>query len=191
LAPRSPSASRSQLQGTKRWTVFAPGHALHLYKNASTSTFEVDPDAAKDAENLRRFPLSAFAKGVQCDVAPGDIIFVPAGTAHAVTNLDRTLGLAGNLIDESNLEYALERMELEGGFQRECAPLAPGAPVMGGECSAHRFSGLQLYRHLKSAALDTRVDFGVGNTPWAQVKRSHRAREKRSFSEVTFSPGER
>ena len=41
---------------------------------------------------------------------PGEVLFVPGGTPHAVENLTDSLAVAGNFVDESNLAAALTEM---------------------------------------------------------------------------------
>merc|ERR1711920_447121 len=44
---------------------------------------------------------------VVVELHPGDVLFVPGGTPHAVENLSPTIAFAGNFVDESNIEDVL------------------------------------------------------------------------------------
>ena len=44
----------------------------------------------------------------------GDLLFVPGGTPHCVENLEDTLAVAGNFVDDSNYEAALRDMRVLG-----------------------------------------------------------------------------
>ena len=48
------------------------------------------------------------------DLAPVEVLFVPGGAAHAVSNLDATVAFAGNFIDDTNLDRALVDLRLMG-----------------------------------------------------------------------------
>jgi hypothetical protein len=49
-----------------------------------------------------------------CELQPGDVLFVPAGTPHAVRNVGDgpALSLSANYIDSTNLPHALGELEL-------------------------------------------------------------------------------
>ncbi len=49
----------------------------------------------------------------EVDVESGDVIFVPAGWAHRVSNLEPTIALSGNFVDKSNLADVLEQLKTE------------------------------------------------------------------------------
>ena len=40
-------------------------------------------------------------------LGPGELLFVPAGAAHAVTNLSHTAAISANFVDSTNLEVRL------------------------------------------------------------------------------------
>ena len=48
------------------------------------------------------------------DLVPGEVLFVPGGWPHVVHNLDVTVSFAGNFVDESNLDRALDDLKLLG-----------------------------------------------------------------------------
>jgi ribosomal protein L16 Arg81 hydroxylase len=44
---------------------------------------------------------------MQCVLQPGDMIFVPAGTAHQVANTEAVIALSGNYVDHTNVLHAV------------------------------------------------------------------------------------
>lgn len=63
--------------------------------------------------------MSPRATRWDVDLAPGEVLFVPGGAAHAVSNLDATVAFAGNFIDDTNLDRALFDLRLMGLKQGE------------------------------------------------------------------------
>eukprot|EP01041_Mallomonas_annulata_P005374 gene5374-10742_t len=59
-------------------------------------------------------PLSKYSHPYEVILNPGELLFVPAGSPHCVLNLDDTLAISGNDIDETNLEYAISQLSLSG-----------------------------------------------------------------------------
>ena len=53
-------------------------------------------------------------------LGPGELLFVPAGAAHAVTNLSHTAAISANFVDSTNLD--LFREELSVAARSKCPP---------------------------------------------------------------------
>lgn len=70
-----------QVSGRKRVVLFAPRDANNLYLVG-------DKSAVTDIDNpdLTRFPRFAAATKWQCELEPGDVIFIP-GTFHSRVKL--------------------------------------------------------------------------------------------------------
>ena len=95
-------------------------------------------------------PLLRCADRYECVLQPGECLFVPAGCAHAVRNLDHTLAISANFVDASNL--GLVRDELAVAALR--SPEAAALP-----------------EQLSAPAFDATMDFARGDVPWAEFKR--------------------
>jgi hypothetical protein len=83
----------AQVWGTKRIFLAPPHHDAFLYPkeaNAILSGSPFDPEAP----DYDRFPLARQASLVECIVAPGDMLYVPAGWYHQVRAL--TFSLSSN-----------------------------------------------------------------------------------------------
>lgn len=121
------------LEGRKRWVFFEGGQAGCLgadYSLSADGCYAEQADAFVDAlhatpvEQLVAEPASvealgspwARARGLRpmvCELRPGDALFVPAGTPHAVRNTaGPALSLSANYVDCTNLEAALAELEL-------------------------------------------------------------------------------
>ena len=131
------------LRGTKRWTVFHPDDVALLSPDWGRNTvsvaatawgsgvcaepdgrvlffFQLDPEfPALDALDAgpAAHPLHRLARRWECDLGPGEVLFVPGGAPHQVKNLDATVAIAGNYVDETNLDRALADLELQAAQQ--------------------------------------------------------------------------
>ena len=104
-------------EGKKRWTFF-PRSAVNrlepVYAESMDPVFEANIDSPGELrafyfKRLRDFRLTAtilseFADTGRCEVTlgPGECLFVPQGSPHKVDNLEATLAVSGNFVDESN-----------------------------------------------------------------------------------------
>eukprot|EP00927_Polykrikos_kofoidii_P041548 TRINITY_DN35420_c0_g1_i1.p1 TRINITY_DN35420_c0_g1~~TRINITY_DN35420_c0_g1_i1.p1 ORF type:complete len:867 (-),score=124.46 TRINITY_DN35420_c0_g1_i1:412-2691(-) len=92
-----------QVAGTKRWKMWSPGDTVLLRPRWEGR--RLDPmfpplaDLVGDAE--------VDGRCVTIDVHPGEVIFVPGGAPHTVENLDATIALAGNFVDDSNIDNVM------------------------------------------------------------------------------------
>lgn len=79
----------SQIVGRKRVRLMAPWDAARVYNHRHCFT-EVD---ARDI-NLARFPAMAGVPVLDCELAPGEILFLPVGWWHYVEALDISITIA-------------------------------------------------------------------------------------------------
>ena len=99
------------LFGCKRWTLFHPADTHLLYPDYSSGRLHPTfPPLAKLQARPDIYPLFAYARRTEVIVHPGEVLFVPGGTPHAVENLTDSLAVAGNFVEASNLEAALAEM---------------------------------------------------------------------------------
>ena len=95
-------------QGRKHWRIVPPGDRHLLHESAERiNTFPTDifkPD-------FSAYPTLSMAKVYDGIMHPGDIIFIPAGSAHQVRNLpgDPTIAVAMNYVDIVNVDQFLAR----------------------------------------------------------------------------------
>ena len=95
---RNTSAWLAVLSGQKRFIFFSPDQEPFLYDGAVDV---LNPD-------LERFPLYAKAKPVEIILEAGDLVYFPSKWWHQVENLEDSIALSHNLVDEWNAEVVLQ-----------------------------------------------------------------------------------
>ena len=101
------------LFGCKRWTLFHPDDIPLLYPDWSHGGVHPRfPSLYELQARPDRYPLFRKARRREVIIHPGEVLFVPGGTPHAVENLTDCLAVAGNFVDESNLDAALADMRV-------------------------------------------------------------------------------
>lgn len=105
--------------GRKRWRL-VPREDLPLlypqYLADLNPAFPLDLDEARgEAERAGgAFPAARLLTVYEVILQPGDIIFVPRGWPHQVENLETTVAISANFIDDSNLAAARYEAEVLG-----------------------------------------------------------------------------
>ena len=59
-----------------------------------------------------------------CVLQPGELLFVPAGCAHAVCNLEASCAISANFVSESNVRLAVDELSVTGLTNAAAAELA-------------------------------------------------------------------
>lgn len=83
----------AQVWGSKRVVLAPPHHDEFLYPNEANAILFGSP-FDPEAPDYERYPLARQAACVECIVAPGDMLYVPAGWYHQVRAL--TFSLSSN-----------------------------------------------------------------------------------------------
>jgi hypothetical protein len=109
------------LSGRKLWTIVDPADAKLLGPKG-----HVFQAAAFDEQAYRRFPKARDAGVTQCEIGPGDWLYIPGDAPHGVRNLGPTAAIAGNYVDAANAERAAASLEAalrvrENSLQAELA----------------------------------------------------------------------
>jgi histone arginine demethylase JMJD6 len=142
-----------QLHGRKAWTLF-PREAvpclLPSYAHGHDAIFGEDVLASEDSDaagggkattsvaqrrasisgedrgSSAATPLSAWRcmKRWSCVLEPGDIIYVPAGCPHAVSNLTATAAISSNFVSEAHAQLAIDELRIAGLRAPAAAALA-------------------------------------------------------------------
>jgi len=122
------------LEGRKAWTIFPRDATPYLKPSYShgqhDASFGVDVNAADDVPNPAFH--SAARDGLEwralerwaCVLEPNELLFVPAGCAHAVTNLTPTLAISANFVSPSNRQLAIDELSVAGLQMPTAAALA-------------------------------------------------------------------
>ena len=104
----------AMVRGTKRWTVFSRESLAFLRPSWSRGTLDPAMPPLEEQEEMGMLPLPREfgARRWDVDLGPGEVLFVPGGSPHAVRNLDCTVAFAGNFVDDVNLDRVLEDLKL-------------------------------------------------------------------------------
>lgn len=97
-----------QVAGVKRWTLWAPEN-IELLRPRWECT-RLDPSFPSLAELAEDAEVQS--RKVVIELHPGEVLFVPGGTPHAVENLTATIAYAGNFVDDSNIGEVLADLEV-------------------------------------------------------------------------------
>jgi hypothetical protein len=93
-----------------------------------------------------------------CVLEPGELLFVPAGCAHAVTNLTTSCAVSANFVSHSNLDLALDELSVAALTNSAAAELAEHLRRCGRASSDPSGGSLRLAEQ-------------GGDVPWARFKR--------------------
>eukprot|EP00051_Salpingoeca_urceolata_P016441 m.218132 g.218132 ORF g.218132 m.218132 type:complete len:150 (+) comp18677_c1_seq10:1114-1563(+) len=103
------------VEGTKEWLLFPvsdgpklyPQQEIHSRHGEAYDTFK---KFAFDVFNpdYEKFPLAKEASAWTYNLTAGDVLFIPAGTPHAVRNVGHTVAYSYNLVDQHNLDYHIK-----------------------------------------------------------------------------------
>lgn len=118
------------LEGRKRWTFYALEPERQRLLLARRLAFQVKENGPNVARETRWFELigpdgdastekllrAAEPYRVEVTLEKGEMLFVPGGVPHQVTQLAPSLAIALNYIDQANLGTAIDRLEWLANF---------------------------------------------------------------------------
>jgi ribosomal protein L16 Arg81 hydroxylase len=78
----------AQIRGTKRFTLISPEQTPWVYNHLGVFS-EVDCEAP----DLARFPLFRNVEKLECELGPGEVLFIPVGWWHHVRALELSLSV--------------------------------------------------------------------------------------------------
>ena len=111
--------------GTKRWTTFHPDDAPLLSptfdETEQLPNFRPLAELAADPETSGGL---ARARRLDFDLHAGEVLYIPHGTPHEVSNSSVTVAVSANYVDQTNIEATLRQSgekvkRLEPGSARE------------------------------------------------------------------------
>ncbi len=100
-----------------RWIFYPPSDFPYLYPiyhDSTDATFSVDLSEEHDHTLISHFPLLSLTHPRECILCPGELLFVPSGSPHRVENLEMSLAISANFVDESNFSLAMEELRVNG-----------------------------------------------------------------------------
>jgi ribosomal protein L16 Arg81 hydroxylase len=92
----------TQFGGTKRITLFDQDQSKYLYKIPFTT------HSAADLNDIDydKFPALKYAKGMQCELKPGETLYMPSGIWHYIQYLDSSFSLSLRAVPDNPLHRA-------------------------------------------------------------------------------------
>ena len=96
------------VQGKKHWRIVPPADRDFLYEfHETTNVFPTDLFVL----DKEKYPLMTLSTIYDAVLQAGDVLFIPAASAHQVRNLrgEPTVAVAMNYVDESNLPMFLDK----------------------------------------------------------------------------------
>lgn len=108
------------ISGRKQIVLFSPDQEKYLYDGQVDS---FNPD-------LEKFPLYANAKPVECILNQGEMIHIPSKWWHQVKNLENTISLAINSLNEWNYELVCQHFLEQDPIKGHIFPLVLKFPLL-------------------------------------------------------------
>lgn len=99
------SAWNAVISGKKMWHFYSPDQIASLY-NLRIDSFNPDFD---------KFPRLAEIKPIVCIQNPGDVVFTPSGWPHQVINIESSISITENFINEHNCDDVIDYLEKSNG----------------------------------------------------------------------------
>ena len=116
-------------QGRKRWIIFAPEAAVCL-----SPSFLHGHDAIFAADEVDYCQLDRY----DFELGEGDVVFVPCGSPHIVSNLEDTVAISANYVSRSNLNASLAELRVASMCSSEAGSLAVSLTTLAHDAhSAH------------------------------------------------------
>ena len=102
-----------QFQGIKTWRIYHSKDAAFLYPSLKDDVHFLVTDV-HDVTQQKKYPLLKFARYVDIDVHPGELLYVPGGCPHQVlstsssNNASITIMLGMNVINYADVENVIQ-----------------------------------------------------------------------------------
>jgi hypothetical protein len=114
------------LQGSKRFVLFHPGHAKHVFDENTRSFADLDGDDVAAIE--KTFPNFRRATPVVAVVGTGETIYIPRGWPHYAVALSAGVSLTKNFLSRANRRAVLEETVAFANRRDACAFVLGRAP---------------------------------------------------------------
>ena len=114
------------LQGSKRFVLFHPGHAKHVFDENTRSFADLDGDDVAAIE--KTFPNFRRATPVVAVVGAGETIYIPRGWPHYAVALSAGVSLTKNFLSRANRRAVLEETVAFANRRDACAFVLGRAP---------------------------------------------------------------
>ena len=121
-------------EGVKQWNLIEFFDAVNnIYNSKGKHLIDINILSQKD-----KLSEDISYKVYQCNMRGGDFIYFPPGWAHQVTTPEKSIGLNGYLLLDSDLQYIdkIEEWYIENGNYSDCGLL--NRPLNDNEINLHR-----------------------------------------------------
>ena len=109
------SINMCQFSLPSRWLFFPPedlAYLYPLYHHSTDATFQIDLSDWTKA--VTTHPLLSLAHPRECILEAGEFLFVPSGSPHRVENLEPSLAVSANFVNQSNYSKVMKELEVNG-----------------------------------------------------------------------------
>ena len=110
------------LEGKREWRVFQSKDTPYLYARPDRRTYHVDPFQT----DLERYPLMTQSTMFVGEQVVGELLIVPAGCLRAEKNIEASIGLGMNYVDDHNYYSYLWETLLSGDYHAFAATVGAG-----------------------------------------------------------------
>jgi histone arginine demethylase JMJD6 len=157
------------IHGRKKWRFYSPDDLCAL-SPMFPSSFE--PVFSLSEEEIERTGIQYY----EVVLNPGELIFVPSGSPHSVLNLEGTVAISCNYLDESNIQKSLDTLgkygltcqrslELKQSLERIC-------PVLIDANGSLKDLPYWIERRQRGDSL-------ISSVPWSEFKGNHTKRKRK------------
>ncbi|BBN19833.1 protein MpCupin104 [Marchantia polymorpha subsp. ruderalis] len=95
--------------GRKKWLLLPPEQVELVYDRFRRNTvYDIFSEVSE-----QQFPGFSQTRWMECDQGPGEILFVPSGWFHQVTNVEDTISINHNWLNGCNLHWAWKLLRKE------------------------------------------------------------------------------
>jgi hypothetical protein len=115
-----------QLFGTKRFWLYPTDQTPSMYPDPANKCLSLVKNVEKP--DLARFPMFAQASPWMCDLAPGEMIFIPGGWWHTTRMLSTSISISVNTANATNWPAVVRELHSE---------LRPRHPVLASPFAAY------------------------------------------------------
>ncbi|HRI15618.1 MAG TPA: cupin-like domain-containing protein [Verrucomicrobiota bacterium] len=98
-----------QICGRKAFILFEPSDGQFLYHGQDVG-FSVSEIPNVENVDLEKYPLFAKATRIDCEIGPGDTLFMPCGWWHTARMLSFSIGLGIDVANQSNWDDVMSYM---------------------------------------------------------------------------------
>ncbi|ASC71027.1 hypothetical protein XM38_019760 [Halomicronema hongdechloris C2206] len=113
------------------WVALTSGRKKIIFFSPDQGDFLYGGEVNAFSPNLNQFPLYAHAKPIEAVLEPGEVIYIPPRWWHQVKNLEDSISLNTNILNECNSELAFQSFRDIAPIKGRLLPLLLEFPWLG------------------------------------------------------------